>query len=316
MLASGTGRAATRGGAPVLDLDCGITVYPARETQGRWRAVWHENGQRQQCEAASEAKLAAKLEKVTERLEADAPNMKLRGADLIAYYLSPDRLPVQRQWSRKHAHTQRRLCERFAAPVIDAIVCQDIKTEHMQTIVNAASTPGEGDRVQGMISALVTAGLQGGYLTSARLAKAHWQAGDRPMPPPRVTVAGESALWVDPAEVPADVDVARLGQALATGRHGDRDELMASTAAYSGLRWGELAALTIPRSTRPGASLQWTARWSKSPGISMSRRRRTASTAGRSTPAARPLATRSPTGLPLASSRPASSRPPEPTRWG
>jgi hypothetical protein len=28
-------------------------------------------------------------------------------------------------------------------------------------------------------------------------------------------------------------------------RHGDRDELMASTAAYSGLRWGELAALTI-----------------------------------------------------------------------
>ena len=40
----------------------------------------------------------------------------------------------------------------------------------------------------------------------------HWQAGDRP---------------------------------LAGGRHGERDELMASTAAYSGLRWGELTALTI-----------------------------------------------------------------------
>jgi integrase len=52
-------------------------------------------------------------------------------------------------------------------------------------------------------------------------------------------------LWVDPAEVPADADVAGLGRALAAGRHGDRDELMASTAAYSGLRWGELAALTI-----------------------------------------------------------------------
>ena len=62
-----------------------------------WRAVWHENGERQQCEAASEEKLAAKLEKVTERLEADAPNMTLRGADLIAYYLSPDRLPVRGQ---------------------------------------------------------------------------------------------------------------------------------------------------------------------------------------------------------------------------
>jgi hypothetical protein len=55
-----------------------------REEQGRRRAVWHENGERQQCEAASEEKLTAKLEKVTERLEADAPNMTLRGADLIA----------------------------------------------------------------------------------------------------------------------------------------------------------------------------------------------------------------------------------------
>jgi integrase len=245
MLANGTGRAATRGGRPVIELECGITVYPAREEQGRWRAVWHENGQRQQCEAASEEKLAARLAKVTERLEADAPNMTRRGADLIAYYLSPDRLPVQRQWSRKHAHTQRRLCERFAAPVIDAVLCQDIKAGHMQQIVNAAPTPGEGDRVRGMISALVTAGLEGGYLASSRLARVHWQAGDRPMPAPRVTVAGESALWVDPAEVPAAAAVAGLAQALAAGRHGDRDELMASTAAYSGLRWGELAALTI-----------------------------------------------------------------------
>jgi hypothetical protein len=75
----------------VIELECGITVYPAREEQGRWRAVWHENGVRQQCEAASEEKLAARLAKVTERLEADAPNMTLRGADLIAFYLSPDR---------------------------------------------------------------------------------------------------------------------------------------------------------------------------------------------------------------------------------
>ena len=58
-------------------------------------------------------------------------------------------------------------------------------------------------------------------------------------------MAGESALFVDPAEIPADADIARLGQALAAGRHGDRDELMATTAAYSGLRWGELTALTI-----------------------------------------------------------------------
>jgi integrase len=173
--------------------------------------------------------------------------MERPGADLIAHYLDPDRHPAQKRWSRKHAHTQRRLCERFAAPVIDAVTCQDIKTEHMQQIVNAAPTAGEGDRVQAMISALAGAGIEGGYLTSPRLAKVHWQAGDRLLPAQRVTGAGESGLWVDPAEIPAHDDIGKLGQALAAGRHGERDELMASTAAYSGLRWGELTALTIPQ---------------------------------------------------------------------
>ena len=156
---TGTGRAATRGGGEVIELEYGITVYPAREEPGRWRAVWYEDGQRQQCEAASEEKLAARLEKVTERLAAGAPNMRRPGAALIAWYLDPDRLPVGERWSRKHAHTQRRLCERFAAPVIGAVTCQDITAGHMQKIVNAAPTAGEGDRVHRMISALVSAGL-------------------------------------------------------------------------------------------------------------------------------------------------------------
>ena len=117
----------------------------------------------------------------------------------------------------------------------------------MQQIVNAAPTPGEGDRVQRMISALVTAGIDGGYVASPRLARVHWQAAGRPLPASQATVAGESPLWVDPAEIPSDDDIGQLGRALACGRHGDRDELMAETAAYSGLRWGELTALTVPR---------------------------------------------------------------------
>ena len=127
----------------VVELDCGIMVYPPQRNGEPWRAVWVENGRRRFREAVTEEKLAAKLEKVTERLAADAPNMKRPGADLIKYYLDPDRLPVNERWSRKHAHTQRRLCERFAAPVIDAVTCQDIKTEHTQRIVNAAPTPGK-----------------------------------------------------------------------------------------------------------------------------------------------------------------------------
>jgi integrase len=200
ILVTGTGRAATRGGGEVIELEYGITVYPARAEPGRWRAVWCEDGRRQQCEAASEEKLAARLEKVIER---------------------------------------------FAAPVIDAVTCQDITAGHMQKIVNAAPTAGEGDRVHRMISALVSAGLESGYLANPRLARVHWQAGDRQLPAARVSTAGESGLWVDPAEIPSDSDIVRLGRALAAGRHGERDELMANVAAYSGLRWGELTALTI-----------------------------------------------------------------------
>ena len=89
----------------------------------------------------SQERLAARLENVTGRLAADAPDMERTGADLIAHYLDPDRLPADRQWSRKHARTQRRLCERFAAAVIGNVLCQDIKTWHMQQVVNAAPPP-------------------------------------------------------------------------------------------------------------------------------------------------------------------------------
>ncbi|MGH3278023.1 MAG: hypothetical protein ACRDNW_02670 [Trebonia sp.] len=123
-LASGNGRAATRGDGEVIELECGITVYPARSEGGRWRAVWHEEGQRQQCEAATEDKLTAKLEKVKVRLEADAPKMRQPGTALIAHYLNPDRLPVSKRWSRKHAHSQGRLCALYAAPVIGAVTAR------------------------------------------------------------------------------------------------------------------------------------------------------------------------------------------------
>jgi hypothetical protein len=177
-ITGGSERAATRGDGEVITLDCGITVYPARSAGGRWRAVWHEDGRREQCEAPSEEKLAAKLEKVKIRLEADAPKMRQPGAALIAHFLDPDRLPVGKRWSRKHTYT------------------------------------------------------------------VHWQAGDRPLPEPEVSAAGESGQWVDPAEIPSSEDVAKLGRAMAARVHGDRHELMVNTAAYSGLRWGELVALT------------------------------------------------------------------------
>src|SRR5260221_5253633 len=146
-LVSGDRREGTRGeGRVVVEVAGGITVYPARHPGDRWRAVWYENGQRRQCQSVTEAGMAARLEKVSVRLAADAPGLESSGADLIAYYLSPGRHPAAAPGSRQHADTQRRLCQRYLAPVIADLACEDIKTGHMQAAVNAAPTAKEGAR--------------------------------------------------------------------------------------------------------------------------------------------------------------------------
>ena len=92
---------------------------------------------------------------------------------------------------------------------------------------------------------------------------------------------------------------------------------MANTAAYRGLRWGELTALTIPQVDRAARVITVDRKVVEVAGhLYIEKRRRTASSAGRSTPAARPPATRSPSGSPPGSSKPAPSRPSASTRSG
>jgi hypothetical protein len=77
------------------------------------------------------------------------------------------------------------------APVIGGLACQDIRVADMQRIVNAASTAQEGGRLHALVSALVGAGIRGGYLANARLKEVHWQAGqNRPTAAPKVTWPG------------------------------------------------------------------------------------------------------------------------------
>jgi hypothetical protein len=54
------------------------------------------------------------------------------------------------------------------AAVIAGMACQDIRVADMQRIVNAASTAQEGGRLHALVSALVGAGIRGGYLANAR----------------------------------------------------------------------------------------------------------------------------------------------------
>jgi hypothetical protein len=46
-----------------------------------------------------------------------------------------------------------------------------------------------------MLSAMAGAGIKGGYLVNPVLAEVHWQAGERPLPAPKVTVAGSQRCW-------------------------------------------------------------------------------------------------------------------------
>ena len=163
---------------------------------------------------------------------------------------------------------------------------------------------------------MVTAGIAAGYLTNPRLRAGALAGRGRPAPGPQVSVAGEAALFVDPAEIPADADVARLGQALADGRRGDLHELMANTAAYTGLRQGELFALTAAQ-IAPAARVIDVDR-------KVDRGRRDAATGApkgrkrRKTiyPPAPRTATCWRTSSPPASEPPAPSRTPAPTRSG
>jgi hypothetical protein len=90
-----------RQGRTVIETPEGITVYPARCEGERWRCGTR-TGERRGCQAASEDRLAASLEKVAIRPAADVLNMLQTGDELMAFYLSPDRTSTR---SRPSAST-------------------------------------------------------------------------------------------------------------------------------------------------------------------------------------------------------------------
>jgi hypothetical protein len=157
---AGETRGSVRSGRrEVIETGQGHCRVPAAGEGRPWRAVFTGNGRPRYRQAPTEADLAEKLGKDRERLAADAANMERRGADLIAFYLSPDRHPASRQWSRGHAGTQGKLCEWI---VPDGVIDVDCAPPS----VRAAAAVGE------------QVVLEGGRLMRFR----NWRAGRRPTP--------------------------------------------------------------------------------------------------------------------------------------
>lgn len=234
-------------GGPVWILDQGITVYPARARATGWRAQWYDpDGTRRAVRATNGAALADKLAPVVARLRLDATNTERTGAELVAWFLSPNRLPVERAWSRSHRAAQERLCRMYILPDIGTRICDDIRVADLQAGINRAATPGQGRRAAKCVHALAIAGLDAGYLTNPRLASPlHWQALGRPYDTAKRPNTGLAGIpQVLSTEIPGHQQIADLAASMAEPTRAPWwRELMPYIAAYSGLRLGELLAL-------------------------------------------------------------------------
>jgi hypothetical protein len=119
---------------PVWILRDEITVYPARDNNPDcWRAVWYDpDGTRRAARATGEAALVKKLEPVHNRLRLDTDNDACTGAELLAWYLSPDRLPVGKAWSRSYRTAQEHLCRMYIQPTFESLrTCRQTDRQHV-----------------------------------------------------------------------------------------------------------------------------------------------------------------------------------------
>lgn len=240
----GTARIGRRG--PVWDLGDNVVVYPPADRTGPWRAQWRgPDGRRKACRAASEQLLADKLDPLLRQWRNEPALGGATGAQLIEWYLSPDRHPVDRPWSRSHLAGQRRLCRRFLLPVIGALPCETIAHTHLQQAINAANTADSGARVAKCAKALINIGIDAGYLENRQWPRLHWQARGRPIPAPKTRTVGQHAGYQDPRALPSHSRIADLAEQLADDPQAPWwHELMVYLAACSGLRFGEQANLT------------------------------------------------------------------------
>jgi integrase len=120
-------------------------------------------------------------------------------------------------------------------------------------------------------------------------------------------------LYVDQADIPATADVTNLARALAY-LHPDY-ELMAYLAAYTGLHWGETAALTFDQIDPDGRTITVDRKIiERSAANSTSNHPKAARKGAPSTPGKHPAATTLPSASPTASRPPAPNSTPAPTR--
>lgn len=226
----------------VLEFDLGVRVYPPKRAGGYWRIRWEERRQSKDTLAKDQAAAIKKAQDIVERLRRSVPTElgRAKGEHLVAHYLDPNRRPARvTEWSVKHRYEQTRICEKYVLPVIADVSCRELTRADFQDIINQASTASVAHHIRRTLTALMGAGLEEGYVMVGRdlLRGIRWQGETVIEPEP-----------VDPAvtedEIPTVAAVHELAAATAALTGVWWRELQILLVAYSGMRWGEHAALT------------------------------------------------------------------------
>ena len=234
--------AATSSVAPqVLEFDLGVRAYPPTRPDGYWRLRWIEDGRRRDTTARSRSEAIAKAAGVVDELARGLPTdwSRAKGAALIEHYLDPARRPLRgRAWSLRHREEQEAYCRRFVSPVIGGAELRRLSRVDFARVLATAPTASVAAHLRRCVSAMVAAGLEEGLLLATQdvLRGLHW-----PVP------AGEheDSRFVEEADIPTAGAVHAL--AAVAGERVWWRELQVLAVAYSGLRWGEMAALTADR---------------------------------------------------------------------
>lgn len=182
-------------------------------------------------------------------LEAGATALTEQSASVgIAYWLDPKRPTPRGGWGASHRKTMSSYAEHYFYPVFGKVRMMDLRRSHIQKAVNAAPTYGEGTNVRRAASSLLAAMRQGDFLLDSQVIdlKAVWWHGERPSSDG--ATAGEQGGFVPKWKRPSNAQVRALRKgAEETGRGAGVwwRGLMVELAAYSGVRWSELIALTV-----------------------------------------------------------------------
>ena len=223
---------------------------------------WREDGRRRETTAGSRDAAVAKAAELVDRLGLGAPTDLGRapGSALVAHYLDATRRPARgRPWSERHREEQESYCRRFVTPVLGSVECGRLTRADFQRILDRASTRSVADHLRRCLTALVAAGLEEGFLLARQdvLRGVHWrdEAGEDP--------ALEHGRLVEEADIPTAAAVHAVAVAAATRSQLWWRELEVLLVAYSGLRWGEHAAIPPIASMSPAGASSSTARSSR-----------------------------------------------------